>query len=157
MQVIHTEASAHHADAGGTRCQGHALIAQCAVPIRRGFLIVLVLASIALALDGDPVRQQSLAKQVFGNCGCREVLAECSHAECNARTPLKREIASAILEGKSDDRILNDLGMKYGSTILVVPGFRGFNTLLWIVPIAAALIAGIALVWRQWSGSENSR
>jgi cytochrome c-type biogenesis protein CcmH/NrfF len=150
MEPTQIEAISCQWDAGGGRSLDRGVVAHCAVSLRRSFLIVLVLASIALALDGDPVRERSLTKRVFCNCGCREVLAECSHAECNARTPLKREIASAILQGKSDDRILNDLGMKYGSTILVVPGFRGFNTLLWIVPIAAALIAGVSLVWRRW-------
>jgi cytochrome c-type biogenesis protein CcmH/NrfF len=150
MEPTQIEAIPCQWDAGGSRSQDRGVVAHCAGSLRRSFLIVLVLASIALALDGDPVRERSLTKRVFCNCGCREVLAECSHAECNARTPLKREIASAILQGKSDDLILNDLGMKYGSTILVVPGFRGFNTLLWIVPIAAALIAGVSLVWRRW-------
>jgi len=150
MQPRQIKAITYQGYDGGSRSQNRTLVTPCAIPFRHSFLIVVVLASIALALDGDSVREQSLTKRVFCNCGCREVLAECSHAECNARTPLKGEIASAILLGKSDDRILNDLGVKYGSTILVVPGFRGFNMLLWIVPIAAALIAGAAMVWRRW-------
>ena len=130
-------------------------MARCAVPLRRSFLIVMLLASMALAFDGDSVREQSLTKRVFCNCGCREVLAECSHAECNAREPLKREIASAILQGKSDDRILGDLGAKYGAAILVVPAFRGFDALLWVVPVAVALIALLVFVWRRWSVAEG--
>lgn len=132
-------------------------MARCAVPLRRSFLIVMLLASMALALDGDSVREQSLTKRVFCNCGCREVLAECSHAECNAREPLKREIASAILQGKSDDRILGDLGAKYGAAILVVPAFRGFDALLWVVPVAVALIALLVFVWRRWSVAAPNR
>ena len=130
-------------------------MARCAVPLRRSFLIVMLLASMALAFDGDSVREQSLTKRVFCNCGCREVLAECSHAECNAREPLKREIASAMLQGKSDDRILGDLGAKYGAAILVVPAFRGFDALLWVVPVAVALIALLVFVWRRWSVAEG--
>ena len=151
MQPTQIEATLHQGDAGGGRFQDSGLVALHALPLRRSFVTVLVLASIALALNGDSVREQSLSKRIFCNCGCREVLAECSHAECNARAPLKREIASAILQGKSDDRILGDLGTKYGATILVVPAFRGFDALLWIVPIAAALIALIVFVWRRWS------
>lgn len=130
-------------------------MARCAVPLRRSFLIVMLLASMALAFDGDSVREQSLTKRVFCNCGCREVLAECSHAECNAREPLKREIASAMLQGESDDRILGDLGAKYGAAILVVPAFRGFDALLWVVPVAVALIALLVSVWRRWSVAEG--
>jgi cytochrome c-type biogenesis protein CcmH/NrfF len=151
MQPIQIEVSLQHA--GGSRLQDRGFIAQCAVPLRRSFLTVVVLASVALALGGDSVREQSLTKKVFCSCGCREVLAECSHAECNTREPLKREIASAVREGKSDGRILDDLGRKYGAAILVVPAFRGFDALLWIVPIAAALIALAVFVWRRWSGA----
>jgi len=129
------------------------LVAQGAVPFRRIVLIVLVLASIALALDGDSVRVQALTKKIFCNCGCREVLAECSHFECKPRVALKGEIASAVLQEKNDNRILDDLGTKYGATILVVPAFRGFDALLWIVPIAIAVIALIVFVWRHWWGA----
>jgi cytochrome c-type biogenesis protein CcmH/NrfF len=51
----------------------------------------------------------------------------------------------------SDERILDEMGTKHSATILVVPAFRGFNTLLWIVPIAAELISvGAMLVTRLW-------
>jgi hypothetical protein len=122
MRPALIEAILHQGDAGDTRPRDRALVAHFAVPFRRSFLTVVVLASIALALDGDSVREQSLTKRVFCNCGCREVLAKCSHVECQARAPLKREISSAILQGKSDDRILSDLGMKRGT--LVIPAFR---------------------------------
>ena len=143
----------HQGNARGSHSQDREPVAHGAVPLRHTFLTVVVLASIALALDGDSVRVQSLTTKVFCNCGCREVLAECSHLECKTRVPLKREIASAILQGKSDDRILDDLGTKYGGTILVVPAFRGFDALLWIVPIAAALFALVVFVWRRWSAA----
>ncbi len=127
----------HQGYAGGSHSQDRGLVAHGVVRLRHTFLTVVVLASIALALDGDPVRAQSLTTKVFCNCGCREVLAECSHLECKPRVSLKREIGAAVVQGKSDDRILDDLGTKYGATILVVPAFRGFDALLWIVPIAA--------------------
>jgi len=131
------------------------LVAGGTPPLRHILLSVLVLTSIALGWDGDSVREQSLTKRVFCNCGCREVLAECSHAECDAKAPLKREIASGILQGKSDDRILGDLGAKYGAAIMVVPAFRGFDALLWIVPIAVALIALLVFIWRRWAVAED--
>ena len=153
MQPTQIEAIGHQGNAGGIRPQDRRLLARCVVLIRRGILTVVVLASIALGWDGDSIRLQSLTKKVFCSCSCREVLAECSHVECKPRVALKGEIASAVLQGKSDDRILDDLGMKYGATILVVPAFRGFDALLWIVPIAAAFIALVVFVWRRWPGA----
>ncbi len=109
-----------------------------------------MLASVALAGDGDSARVQSLAARVHCNCGCGEVLAQCSHRECQRSVPLKQEIASALLQGKSDDQILNNLAARYGATIMVVPRFRGFEVLLWIVPLAVALIALAVFLARQW-------
>jgi cytochrome c-type biogenesis protein CcmH/NrfF len=99
----------------------------------------------------DASRLHSLTTKVFCNCGCREILSECSHPECITKVPMKQEIASAVQSGRTDDEILVNLEKKYGAAILVVPSFQGFNVLLWIVPLAAGLIALVILVWRRWS------
>jgi hypothetical protein len=56
-----------------------------AARLRHTLLSVVMLASLALALDGDSARMQSLTTKVFCNCGCGEVLAQCSHLECKTR------------------------------------------------------------------------
>ena len=49
--------------------------------------------------------------------------------------------------GINDDQILNELATRYGSTILAVPAFRGFDSLLWLVPVATfGLVIAIAVV-----------
>jgi cytochrome c-type biogenesis protein CcmH/NrfF len=123
----------------------------------RTFLVAIELASVALVAVDDASRIQSLTTKVFCNCGCGEILAECSHVECKARIPLKREIASSVLKGRTNANILGDLEKKYGATILVVPSFRGFNRFLWIVPIAGGLIALTVVVWRRWSIASGPR
>jgi cytochrome c-type biogenesis protein CcmH/NrfF len=85
------------------------------------------------------------------NCGCGEILSGCSHPECRRRVPLNHEIALAVRNGKTDAEVLGDLEKKYGPTILRLPSFRGFNVLLWIVPIAGGLIALGVVVWRRCS------
>lgn len=125
--------------------------------LHRAFLFGILLASFALAAGDDAPRLHSLTTKVFCNCGCGEILAECSHVECKARVPLKQEIASSVLQGKTDDDILGDLEKKYGSTILAVPSFRGFNVLLWIVPIAGVLISLAVVGWRRWSVTSEAQ
>lgn len=123
--------------------------------LRRTFLVI-ALTSVALAVGDDVPRLHSLTAKVFCNCGCGDILAECSHVECKARKPLKQEIASWMLMGKTDTEILGALEKKYGPTILAVPSIRGFNTLLWIVPIAGGIIALAIIVWRRWSISSGA-
>jgi len=117
----------------------------------RTLLVAMALASVTSAVGNDAPRLHSLTTKVSCNCGCGDILAECSHPECKRRGPLKREITLAVRNGKRDDEILGVLENKYGATILVVPRFRGFNILLWIVPIAGGVVALTIFVWRSWS------
>jgi cytochrome c-type biogenesis protein CcmH/NrfF len=117
----------------------------------RTLLVAMALASVTSALGNDAPRLHSLTTKVSCNCGCGDILAECSHPECKRRGPLKQEITLAVRNGKRDDEILGVLENKYGATILVVPRFRGFNILLWVVPIAGGVVALTIFVWRSWS------
>jgi cytochrome c-type biogenesis protein CcmH len=100
-----------------------------------------MLASLALAFQGDSQRVESLAAKLRCNCGCGDVLAECSHTKCESRGSLKHELADAIQKGQTDEQILELMGTRHGATIRLTPAFKGFNTLLWIVPITLSLLA----------------
>jgi len=123
----------------------------------RTLLVAMALASVTSAVGNDAPRLHSLTTKVSCNCGCGDILAECSHPECKRRGPLKQEITLAVRNGKRDDEILGVLENKYGATILVVPRFRGFNILLWIVPIAGGVVALTIFVWRRWSVESEGR
>jgi cytochrome c-type biogenesis protein CcmH/NrfF len=109
-----------------------------------------------LSAGDNASRLHSLTAKVFCNCGCREILSECSHPECTSKVPLKQEIAAAVRSDRTDDEILGNLEKKYGADILLVPSFRGFNVLLWIVPLAAALIDLAIFVGRRWSHASEA-
>lgn len=116
----------------------------------RSLLVSLSLVSLALALEADSARVQSVSTKVFCNCGCGDVLAECSHTQCRMKAALKQEIAAAIFQGNSDEEILDELGTRHGNAILVTPKFRGFNTLLWLVPLTVTLVVlGTTLLRRR--------
>jgi len=121
------------------------------------FLAVIALTSLMVAAGNDASRVKSLTGKVLCNCGCDEILSECSHTDCKAKASLKQEIASAVQSGRMDDLILSDMEKKYGTSILVVPSFRGFNRLLWVVPIAFGVIAGAIVVWRRWLGAAEAQ
>lgn len=122
----------------------------------RTFLVAITLTPLMLSAGDDASRLHSLTTKVFCNCGCREILSECSHPECTSKVPLKQEIAAAVRSDSTDDEILGNLEKKYGANILLVPSFRGFNVLLWIVPLAAVLIALAIFVWRRWSHASEA-
>ena|ERR1051326_524238 len=120
------------------------------------FLTVMLLSCLMLAAGDDASRLKSLTGKVFCNCGCGEILSECSHTDCKAKASMKLEIATAVQGGGTDEAILDDLEKKYGRGVLVVPSFRGFNRLLWIVPVGFGVIATAIVVWRRWAGSRTA-
>jgi cytochrome c-type biogenesis protein CcmH/NrfF len=117
-------------------------------PFRSTLLRLLALATLvspALALNADSPRLESLAAKLHCNCGCGDILKECSHSKCESRGNLKHELADAIQQGQTDDQILELMGTRHGATILLTPPFKGFNTMLWIVPIVLGVL-GLAFV-----------
>ncbi len=109
--------------------------------------LALSLAAIGSTVTDDSARAKTIASKVHCDCGCADILAECSHVQCPRRSALKQEIATAVRTGINDDQILNELAARHGSTILAVPAFQGFNSLLWIVPVATfGLAIAIAVV-----------
>ncbi len=118
-------------------------------------LAVVMLASLALAGDSD--RVESLTTKLRCSCGCGDVLAECSHTKCTTKVSLKQELADATQHGQTDEQILDLMGTRHGATILLTPAFRGFNTLLWIVPIALSLFGFVfVLFWRLQSTRQKT-
>ena len=99
----------------------------------------------SIAIDADSHRVEPLAAKLRCHCGCEDILAECSHPKCETKRSLKNELADAIHQGQTDEQILDLMGTRHGATMLLTPAFKGFNTLLWIVPIALGLF-GLALV-----------
>lgn len=78
--------------------------------------------------------------------------------KCETKRSLNIELADSIQQGQTDEQILDLIGTRHGATILLTPTFAGFNTLLWIVPIALGLF-GFALVLfgRLWSKRQPPR
>jgi cytochrome c-type biogenesis protein CcmH/NrfF len=65
---------------------------------------------------------------------------------------MRQEIAAGIAQGKTDQQILELVAAGHGSDIPVTPMFRGFNTLLWIVPVTVLVVAVGATIAVQVRG-----
>jgi cytochrome c-type biogenesis protein CcmH/NrfF len=69
-----------------------------------------------------------------------------------------QEITTAANAGKTDEQILESLASHYGKNILLTPTFHGFDTLLWIVPVAVVVvgIGGTFLIQRRRISTTKS-
>jgi cytochrome c-type biogenesis protein CcmH/NrfF len=74
---------------------------------------------------------------------------------------MRQFIRGELQRGLSGDQVRQELAERYGATILLAPPQRGFDLLVWIVPLAVVSVCGIvlALAVRRWSrrmGPESS-
>jgi len=68
---------------------------------------------------------------------------------------IREQIRADIEAGRDDDTIRNRLASQYGEDILLNPPRSGFAALVWVVPVAAVVVAfgGLALAFRRWERS----
>ena len=87
------------------------------------------------------------ARLALDSCGC-------GWAE-NARAEIREELSA----GKSVEQIEADYLARYGAKSLAVPGDKGMDRALWLVPILLMVIAviGIVLLGRRWRSLAPQR
>ncbi len=125
---------------------------------RRAVWILLgVVAVVALAIgsqgsgaESDEERLWSIADGVrCPQCAGQSV----AQSDVPAARALRDQIRADIEAGRSDDAIRARLADgAYGEDILLNPPRSGFAALVWIVPVAAVVVAfvGLALAFRRW-------
>ena len=59
---------------------------------------------------------------------------------------MRKIIRRKIENGKTDEEIILWFQEKYGDTILAEPPMKGFNIVVWLLPVAAAIAGGIFAV-----------
>jgi cytochrome c-type biogenesis protein CcmH len=76
-------------------------------------------------------------------------------ADCPTETcaQWRAKIGEMLVEGKSEQEILDYFAARYGDHVLQVPPKRGFFVLVWVLPVIAILagLAWLAYLMRGWS------
>ena len=123
-------------------------------------VIMLTAAVPARALTpGQAERAHALSLRLKCMCGgCDDTVGTCNHSggafagPCATAQAELKEIDRRIERGESDDLILQDFVQEYGPSVLVSPPAKGFNWLVWVMPVVLPMLAFI-LVWevvRRW-------
>lgn len=120
------------------------------------FLAVLLLVSVASAQTGGPANitpndVNRVARQLYCPVCPNTPLDVCETQACKDWRELIRQKLAA---GASDQEVIDYFVAQYGQRVLAQPPAKGFNLLMWIIPLAA-LIAGMAaliVILAAWSG-----
>ena len=86
----------------------------------------------------------------MGQRGCKQILLECSHVDCEPSKNMRRELREALQRGDSDDAILHSFVQKYGADV-VEESSTVANRLIWILALTVLTSIAIAFVRKRRS------
>lgn len=128
---------------------------------RLSWVALGVVAVAALAygtVDDAPARSaEDRVQALASTIRCPQCRSQ-SAADSDAPTAgaVRAEISRRIDAGESDADIRRYFASRYGEEILLTPPATGVGALVWVVPVAATIIAAAGLGWafvrwRRWS------
>lgn len=117
------------------------------------FLLALFVAPAVFAQSAkttleDPVlatRFNDVSDRLVCQCGCHMILRVCNHINCPSAVPMRESIEKQLLEGRSDDEIVQSFVDEMGVKVLSSPPVDGFNLAAWVMP-GFALLIGLFIV-----------
>src|ERR1700745_2809413 len=84
----------------------------------------------------------------MGQRGCKQVLLECSHVDCEPSKHMRSELSNALRTGGNDNVILQSFVKNYGAGVLERSSTVA-NKLIWILALAALTSITIAFVRKR--------
>lgn len=116
----------------------------------------LLILSIAQG-DTTDARYKSLGHRLICKCdsepatgmgerGCKQILLECTHTDCEPSKNMRRELTEALQMGESDDAILHSFVKNYGADVLEQSGIVA-NKLILILALVALTSITITFIF----------
>jgi cytochrome c-type biogenesis protein CcmH len=117
-------------------------------------LVIVALLTVGGTRDNGPLTQSeridSIARRVAcPTCDGESVYVSRAAAAEAIRNQIARDVASAQL---TDVEIIAGIAGSFNARVLLVPRATGFDALVWVLPVAVAVCAVVALgfAFRRW-------
>lgn len=131
---------------------------------RRALWIVLAVVAVAALAIGaraeGPRTDEQRLWSIAGGVRCPTCAGQSvATSDAPAAESIRVQIRTDIEAGRSDDQIRARLADgAFGEDILLNPPRSGFAALVWVVPVAAVVVAfgGLALAFRRWERLGSS-
>ena len=98
-------------------------------------------------------RAENLGKSLKCMCGgCDMAAGMCTHSGGNFAGPCDpakgelKEISDRVSKGESDDQVQEGFVQEYGPTVVIEPPKKGFDLLVWVMPVILPVMA-VLFVW----------
>lgn len=122
-----------------------------------GWLLMAAVLVVALAAgvahDGGPRTPEQRARNLAETIACPACDGQSvAESDAAASRGIRTLIAERIDQGASDDAIRDELVATWGESILLTPDSSGVGGLVWVLPVAALVLAlaGVAYVFYHW-------
>lgn len=139
---------------------------------RAGLALAAALASaLCLAAASDPAErlpdpaQEARARTLFKEVRCMVCQNESiEDSQAELAVDLRRLVRERVAAGDDDVAVRRWLVERYGEFVMLRPAFSIANLVLWLAPLAAVMVGGLALVARvrgaaaetEWLTPEES-
>jgi cytochrome c-type biogenesis protein CcmH len=129
------------------------------VALKASYALMAVVLGITLVIGTrstgptDPLDRAHAIEQTIKCPTCRgQSVAE---SDAPASKAIRTDIATRIADGQSDDEIRDYFAAQFGDDIILRPKSSGIGGLVWVLPVAALVLAagGLAFAfwrWRRW-------
>ena len=98
-------------------------------------------------------RAENLGKNLKCMCGgCDMASGMCTHSggnfagPCDSAKAELKEISDRVSKGESDEQVQQGFVQEYGPTVVIEPPKKGFDLLVWVMPVILPVIA-VLFVW----------
>jgi cytochrome c-type biogenesis protein CcmH len=117
--------------------------------------VLVVALGVGVADDGGSRTPEERARNLAETVACPACDGQSvAESDAAASRGIRTLIAERIEQGASDDAIRDELVATWGESILLTPDGSGVGGLVWVLPVAALVLAlaGVGHVFWRWRG-----
>lgn len=102
-------------------------------------------------------RFNEISAKLVCQCSCNMILGVCNHVNCPSAVPMRQSIEKQLLDGKTDDEIVQGFVDEYGLKVLAAPPASGFNLAVWVMPGFGLLIGLFIVIYiaSRWAAKRR--
>ena len=117
-------------------------------------LVTVGLLAVGTTRDSGPMTQSDRIDAITRRLACPTCDGESVYvSRASAAESIRKQVARDVSAGlKTDDQIIAGIADTFEASVLLVPRATGFDSLIWVMPIAVVVcaIAGLAVAFRRW-------
>jgi len=124
------------------------------------FLVVACFLAYGTAKDAGPLTPEERVEEITKHIACpvcdgETVFESANPASAAIRAEVKAQVAAGL---RSDDEIVAYVVQQFGEQTQLLPKASGFDALVWMLPAAALVCAGVGLffAFRRWKRNADA-